>query len=140
MNERNQPSEAGSQSWVPNSRINRYRFGVDGGKNPNLLNQAAAPGSGGILKVGHPRGTQQGDQALPHEGGRISPAGYLALHGLYNWSFIRRRIAFDVDQAADKAQREIKAMAESARRSLAQILRRDRTEPHLTMRRMGLLK
>jgi sulfite reductase beta subunit-like hemoprotein len=49
----------------------------------------------------------------------------LALHGLYNWNFTLLRIAFEADASAAKAHREIKAMAESARRSIGQMTRRD---------------
>ena len=50
------------------------------------------------------------------------------------FDLVTSRINIEVNDRADFAQREIKAMAESARRSLAQIFRRDRTEPYLTLR------
>ena len=50
------------------------------------------------------------------------------------FDFLTARINANINDRAEFAQREIKAMAESARRSLAQILRRDRTEPYLTLK------
>ena len=51
------------------------------------------------------------------------------------FDFLESRIRSDINDRAAKAQREIKAMAECARRSLGQIYRRDRTEPYLTLRK-----
>lgn len=57
------------------------------------------------------------------------------------FDFIAARINANINDRAAHAQREIQAMAESARRSLAQRLRVDRTEPYLTLRaRMEKLK
>lgn len=53
------------------------------------------------------------------------------------FDFLESRIRSDINDRAAKAQREIQAMAESARRSLAQRLRVDRTEPYLTRKALA---
>lgn len=136
MNERNQSGNAGGSAGLPNARSYHYRFGVDGGKNPNLPNEADRARVGGVLEVAGPGGAQPANQALPHGWGGVPAAGYLGRRSriAFRVWWARERIAHSVDASAEKAQREIKAMAESARRSLAQILRSDRAGAVITAR------
>ena len=62
------------------------------------------------------------------------------MHGLYNWDFIRFKIARDVDQAAAEAHAEIKAMGEFARRSIGPLTRRKPKKTVLTLREAQHIK
>lgn len=125
MNERNQPSEAGSQSGIPDEGGNRRGIRPVDGENANLFDQTTEPGAGGVNTIGNAAtGQGRGIQALPHGWDQISSARHLAIR----CEIITTKINVAVDQAAAKAQAECKAMAESARRSIGQLTRKDNRE------------
>ncbi len=129
MNERNQSGNAGGSAGLPNARSYHYRFGVDGGKNPNLPNEADRARVGGVLEVAGPGGAQPANQALPHEGHPDIPVASSVEVPVFAFRVAKRlddisaKIAIYAD--AEKAHREIRAMCQSARRSLGQLTRKD---------------
>ncbi len=107
--ERNQPSEARSGEGIPDQGGDSRSGRVDADRYGNLPIPPDQPGIGGVNAIGHSGGVEQDGQALPHGRGEVPAAGYLGR----------------VEEIAAQAQREIKAMAESARRSIGQMTRLD---------------
>ena len=115
-------SNAGSVPGVPHNRGDSEGVKADKNKDANLLDATSTSRLGGVNEI--PAGETY--QALPPvRYPVVSAAGYLAIHGLYNWDSIKHKIELCINRAAAEAHAEIKRMAVSARRSTGQRLRAD---------------